>query len=216
MRAVTSAHRTSHRYPGSLRVAFSPSAGSFDDETMNVSAGGMFVRTRKDLPVGTLVSVALEIPDGERPAPVRAQVVHVAPPGAGMRFVEIGDASRARIDHYIESLVKSRAPSTWLLSVARDLLEKKGWTQLTEREPGGSFCLSGALLAAAGDDDEAYQAALRTLGPRLNVPACERGGFGCHCAVVRWNDAEGRNKYQVIAKLDEVIDAELGSAPRAT
>lgn len=210
---MTAPHRTSHRYPGSLRVAFSPSEGAFDDQTANVSAGGMFVRTRKKLHVGALVSVAVDIPDGDRPVPVRALVVHVAPPaGAGMQFIETSDLFRARMDHFIESLVKSRAPNTWLLSVARELLEQRGWTQLTEREPGGSYCLSGALWEAAGDDDDAYHAALRTIGPRLAVPACERGGFGCHCAVVRWNDAEGRTKHQVIAKLDEVIDAELGTA----
>ncbi|HEY6049702.1 MAG TPA: hypothetical protein VIZ58_00530, partial [Thermoanaerobaculia bacterium] len=58
---------------------------------------------------------------------------------------------------------------------------------------------------------DSYRAALESMGPRLNVPPCPHGGFGCHCAVLSWNDREGRTKRQVIAKLDEVINAALGA-----
>jgi hypothetical protein len=53
------------------------------------------------------------------------------------------------------------------------------------------------------------------LGSRLSVPACALGGFDCHCAVLRWNDREGRTKGQVIAKLDEVINAALDARASA-
>jgi len=100
-----------------------------------------------------------------------------------------------------------------LLSMARDLLRTHGWTQLLEREPGGSYCLTGALLAAAGEDEALYRRALRSIGERLNVPACSLGGYGCHCAIVGWNDQEGRTKHEVIAKLEEAIRAELLATP---
>jgi len=185
----------------------------------------MFVRTDRELPRGALVSVALEIPDGERPAPVEAKVVHdVAPSrsrassparGVGVQFIAADDAFRGRLDRYIESLVaRSKVPVRVLL-IARDLLHESGWTQLTPREAGGSYCLTGALAKAAGEDRDAYRAALHSLGSRLSVPACAFGGFDCHCAVLSWNDREGRTKSQVIAKLDEVINAALDAGASA-
>ena len=213
---------TQPRYPTSLRVAFSPAGGSLAEEATNISAGGMFVRTDRKLARGELISVALELPDGQRPAPVKAKVIHDIPPvktrpeaaerGLGVQFVAADDAFRSRLERYIQSLVaKSRAPVRVLL-IARDLLHEKGWTQLTARDDQGSYCLTGALAKAAGGDLDAYRAALQTVGPRLSVPACTFGGFDCHCPVLSWNDREGRTKKQVIAKLDEVIEAALSGA----
>ena len=209
-----------HRYPASLKVAFSGVPGSVSGEATNISSTGMFVRTDTELPVGAVVSVALELPDGEGPVPVHAKVIHVRTPflsrslrlvlGVGVQFVGADDTFRARVHQYIESIPrKSRVPSVRLLSMARDLLRTHGWTQLLEREPGGSYCLTGALLAAAGEDEALYRRALRSVGERLKVPACSLGGYGCHCAIVGWNDQEGRTKHEVIAKLEEVIRAEL-------
>jgi uncharacterized protein (TIGR02266 family) len=194
--------------------------GFLPGEATNISATGMFVRTDTALPVGEIVPVALEIPDGDRPVPVQAKIIHVRTsasssprrdPGIGLQFIGGDDSFRARLDRYIESIPReSKLPSVKLLSMARELLRHRGWTQLLEQDPGGSYCLSGALLEASGDDDDLYRAALRAVGERLNVPACTvGGGYACHCAVISWNDKEGRTKYEVIAKLDEVIRAEL-------
>jgi len=208
------------RYPASLKVAFSGVPGSISGEATNISSTGMFVRTETALPIGAVVSVALELPDGEGPVPVQAKVIHVRTPvvsrslqldpGVGVQFVGGDDAFRARVDQYIESIPrKSGVPWVRLLSMARDLLRAHGWTQLLEREPGGRYCLSGALLEAAGEDEALYRRALRSIGERLNVPACSLGGHVCHCAIVGWNDQEGRTQHEVIAKLEEVIRAEL-------
>ena len=215
---------TQPRYPTSLRVAFSSAEGFLSDEATNISAGGMFVRTDRELARGALLSVALEIPDGKTPAPVQAKVVHDVASrsrtssrerGIGVQFVGADGAFRGRLDRYIESLVaRSKVPVRVLL-IARDLLHESGWTQLTPREPGGSYCLTGALSTAAGGDRDAYRAALQSMGPRLSVPACAFGGFDCHCAVLSWNDREGRTKSQVIAKLDEVINAALDAGASA-
>ena len=214
---------TQPRYPTSLRVAFSPAGGPLSERVTNISAGGMFVRTEKKLPRGALVSMALELPDG--PVPVQAKVIHdVAPaksprpgaePGVGVQFVGTDDAFRDRLERYIDSLVARSKVPVRVLVVARDLLHEKGWTQLTARDPAGSYCLTGALSKAAGEDRDAYRAALQSMGPRLSMPACAFGGFNCHCAVLSWNDREGRTKSQVIAKLDEVINAALDAGASA-
>jgi hypothetical protein len=162
-----------------------------------------------------VLSLALELPDGKPPAAVQAKVVHTIPPrraptpGVGMQFVATGDDFRVRLDRYIHTIAP---PPVRLLLVARDLLHVKGWTQFAERLPQGSYCITGALRWASGQDREAYQAALECVGRRLNVPPCPHGGFRCHCAVLSWNDQEGRTKGDVIAKLDEAIQAAFGTA----
>ncbi len=219
--------RASPRYPVSLRVAFDGD-GARVNEATSLSVGGMFVRTDHELPVGALVPVALELPDGDPPAPVQAKILYSsevpkarAPNGRhgfGLQFVAEDAAFRARVTRYIDSLLRDpKAPAARLLSIARDLLREKGWTQLYPRDVNGSYCLSGALREAAGNDRNLYRAALRSVGTRLNVAGCEHGGFDCHCAVIGWNDVEGRTPQQVINKLDEAISAELtarGAAPQ--
>ena len=216
---MNSALRSAPRYPASLRVTLSGVEGLLAEQVTNISAGGMFVRTERDLPIGTLLSMALELPDGDRPAPVQGKVVHARPShsetGIGVQFVSDDDAFRGRVDRYINEIIRTRTPAVRLLSIARNLLQEKGWTQLTARDPAGSYCLTGALSKAAGGDREAYRAALRSMGPRLSVPACAFGGFNCHCAVLSWNDREGRTKNEVIAKLDEVISEALDAGATA-
>jgi uncharacterized protein (TIGR02266 family) len=217
---LKSFHAPAPRYPASLKVSFSGIGELLSAETTNISATGMFVRTSKELPVGAVVPVALELPDADRPVPVQAKVIHVRTPslsralhldpGVGVEFVGADDTFRARVDRYIDSIPRqSKVPSVRLLSTARDLLRTKGWTQLLEHDPAGSYCLSGALMEAAGDDEALYRRALQSVGKRLNVAACSHGGYGCHCAIIGWNDQEGRTRFEVIAKLEEVIRAEL-------
>jgi Tfp pilus assembly protein PilZ len=207
-----------------MRVALLGAQGSVAAEVTDVSAGGMFVRTDRVPPVGAHVSAALEIPDGGKPAPVEAKVVHVqaqssAPRatrrGFGAQFVGGDEHFRERMDRYIESIEHKTAVPIRLLLVARDLLYEHGWTQFAFRDPKAGYCLTGALADAAGDDRDAYSSALQTLGPRLGVRECQFGGFGCHCALLAWNDVEGRSRREVVAKIDEVIHAALGQGPSA-
>jgi Tfp pilus assembly protein PilZ len=209
------------RYPVSLRVALSSGEGTFAGEVADISVGGMFVRSDRFPAVGAVISAELEIPDGDRPAPLEAKVIHVASSsmearrstskgGFGAQFTRIEEPARDRMQRYIESIEHASKIPVKLLIVARDLLYESGWTQLTERDPRGSYCLTGALSQAAGEDRQSYRKALLSLGPRLGVPGCRFGGFACHCAALHWNDAEGRTRRHVVAKLDEVIELALG------
>ena len=207
--------RASPRYPVSLRVDFPGIDASRPDEATSLSKGGMFVRTDRELPVGSLVPVAIELPDGEPPVPTKGKILYKSrrrarEPGFGVQFVETDQTFRARVDRYIDSLLRNPdAPTLRPLSIARDLLREKGWSQLYPRGVDGSYCLTKALREAAGDNRELYRAILQSVGRRLDVEACAHGGFDCHCAVIRWNDREGRTRQEVLAKLDEVISAEL-------
>lgn len=105
------AKRAAARYPTSLRAL---SEGPPHEIVTNVSSGGLFLRTDRPLPVGSLVSVALELPDGDGPVPIQGRVVHVvAPahsrppssgPGVGIQFIG-DDTGRIRVDRYIGSML---------------------------------------------------------------------------------------------------------------
>src|SRR2546428_12936407 len=99
------------------------------------------------------------------------------------------------------------------MSMALHLMRTYGLTQLLDRDPGGSYCLTGALMEAAGDDDALYRRALQSVGERLNVPACSVGGYGWHRAIIRWDDQEGRTQHAVIAKLQGEIRAHFVASP---
>jgi uncharacterized protein (TIGR02266 family) len=108
---------TAARYPTSLPVVFPAREKVQPEYAANISAGGMFLRTDRRLPVGALVSVALELPDGDRPAAVQGKVVHVvgpaqvrpglSGPGVGIEFLASEDPVRRRVDRYIELLSKT-------------------------------------------------------------------------------------------------------------
>src|SRR5256885_7339505 len=181
----------------------------------------MFVRTDRELPVGTTLSVGLELPDDQRPTPVKVKIVHAVAPrahsasserGVGMQFVAADDVFRERIERYLQSIAAKASAPIRVLLVARDLLHESGWAQLDAHDSAGRYCLSGALAKAAGEDRAAYLAALHSVGERLNEPPCAFGGFDCHCAILRWNDRPGRTQREVVAKLDEVIDTALAAA----
>lgn len=207
--------RAAHRYSTSLPVAFLPEAEH--GSAVNISTSGMFVRTGASFQRGSVLDVAVAFPDGDPPAPAKAKVVYVeamgGATGLGMQFIEDDRALRARVDRHIDSiLAHGNTAALRLLTSARDLLRQRGWAQLARENEQGRFCLSGALLHAAAGNRRVYGEALRAVGSRLGMVGCERGGFVCSCAVMRWNDAEGRTQNQVIAKIDEVIDAEISGA----
>ena len=211
---ATATIRAAHRYATSLKVAFVQPPCDASAAALTISTAGMFVRADAPLQRGAVVDVALEFPDGEPPAPARAKVVYVGmqgqEPGFGMQFIEDAHALRARVYRHIDSILShGNVTALRVLTSARDLLRQQGWTQLAREDSEGGLCLSGALLRAAGPGRQGYEDALRAVGARLGVSACDYGGFRCHCPVIRWNDADGRTHDQVIAKVDDVIDAEL-------
>ncbi len=84
--------------------------------TRDISRGGVFLRTTTPPPVGTSVRISLALPD-QRAVELRATVVHVVPPGTpeetagmGLRFLDLTDEQRARIDQLLS--VASAAEGT--------------------------------------------------------------------------------------------------------
>jgi type IV pilus assembly protein PilZ len=103
--------RTTTRIAASLRVCIGSAAELREEMTLNVSAGGLFIRTDAPPPLREIVVVSIELPDESAPVETRAQVVHIVtreqarasgrPAGVGVQFVEANDRFRARLDEWL-------------------------------------------------------------------------------------------------------------------
>lgn len=114
-----------------LRVRFR----SLDDlvarYTSDVSRGGIFISTPNLLPLGTLVDLALELPDSTQPAILEARVAYVVdvqrakelgrPPGMGMAFdgnvEEVGERIASYLAQSATAVPEPSAPEVVTLNI---------------------------------------------------------------------------------------------------
>jgi uncharacterized protein (TIGR02266 family) len=105
-------HRTFDRIPVKLQVRFRTASEFVQEHAVNLSRGGIFIRTEDPPPIDSAVEVEVQLPDGGAPVTTGGIVVHRQPPavgkipGAGVQFVDAGDGFRERIDRYMDSLGK--------------------------------------------------------------------------------------------------------------
>jgi molecular chaperone DnaK len=74
---------------------------------VNVSAGGMFIRTLTPHPAGAMIYLQFQLEDGKRLIEGLGKVVHVNPPehpspGMGVEFVNLDDESQKLIEQIIQ------------------------------------------------------------------------------------------------------------------
>ena len=102
------AARLHHDIPVAYR-----SVGSFlSDWATNISQGGLFINTRKPLPVGTAVKILVQIPGASFPYQLGGRVTRVTQydnkanmvPGMGVEFTDVDDAKRKQISAFVERL----------------------------------------------------------------------------------------------------------------
>src|SRR4051812_49392449 len=103
-------HRSFPRYPVKLAVRYRIGGNFVAVEALNLSRGGVFLRTDDPPPVDTAVEVEVQLPDGSAPVTSNGIVVHqqLAAPqklaGIGVQFIDASDGFRERVDRYMESL----------------------------------------------------------------------------------------------------------------
>ncbi len=106
--------RRSARLHHELPVAYR-SVGSFlTDWATNISQGGLFINTRKPLPVDTVVKLIIQLPGAAFPFDMTGRVTRVAEwdnhanvaPGMGIEFTELDGSKRDRIEAFVEKLRK--------------------------------------------------------------------------------------------------------------
>jgi uncharacterized protein (TIGR02266 family) len=81
------------------------------DHAVNISAGGMFIRSHEPLPSGSMIYLQFRLRDGAKLIEGLGRVVHVNPPdhpvpGMGVEFVNLDRDSR----HLIDAIIRERIP----------------------------------------------------------------------------------------------------------
>ena len=103
-------HRKDPRAPLNIRVDCHSADMFFSSPMMNISKGGIFVRTDKPLPVGKVLKLQFAIPDQEKPIKGYGRVVWVEKPGnprpcgMGVRFKDFPKKDLQIIVSYVNRL----------------------------------------------------------------------------------------------------------------
>ncbi len=101
-------HREFKRAPLSGVVKFFAWDQTRQAEGVEVSGGGVFLRTREPLSEGSMITVRLAVPGLNRAFTVLGKVVRTvkgglfAAPGMGVRFLDLKPADRESILQYVE------------------------------------------------------------------------------------------------------------------
>lgn len=104
--------RRADRLQHELLVAYRTVDGFITDWAVNISRGGIFINTRKPLPVGTQVRLIVSLPDTAFPFDLTGRVARVNDfdnpdnqvPGMGIEFVDVDDEKRGRIEKFVDRL----------------------------------------------------------------------------------------------------------------
>ena len=105
-------NRACERIPVRLGVRFRTANEFVQEHALNLSRGGVFIRSEDPPPLDTVVEVELQLPDSGVPVTSSGIVVHrqepdgSKEPGVGVQFVDASDSFRERIDRYMDSLLK--------------------------------------------------------------------------------------------------------------
>jgi len=100
--------RLHHEIPVAYR-----SVGSFlTDWATNISRGGLFINTRKPLPVGTAVKILVQLPGASFPFHLGGRVTRITEydnranmvPGMGVEFTDVDEPQKREIEAFVDRL----------------------------------------------------------------------------------------------------------------
>lgn len=99
-----------------VRIRVGDSGESFEGQALNLSRGGVFIRSDGPLPKGTSISLEMKLVPIGKVAYVEAVVVWTRPKmpdpnfpaGMGVKFVEISDENQGLIDETVEKLAPKK------------------------------------------------------------------------------------------------------------
>jgi type IV pilus assembly protein PilZ len=125
-----SERRDADRAAITLKVDYKRLNTFFADYTKNISRGGTFIRTTKPLDVGTEFLFVLSLPTLNEQVQLDGEVKWVvtegastaeSPPGMGIKFKFDTEADRAKVDAFVERLMRNALGS----EISQKLLSKR-------------------------------------------------------------------------------------------
>ena len=111
-----SPRRSQERARARIRISFRDVSDFFKTYSSNIGAGGLFVKTTKTLPVGTLLDLEFNLPEISRIMRTKSKVVWTrsedestekAPPGIGVEFIQMDPEDKRFLKNYVASLSPS-------------------------------------------------------------------------------------------------------------
>ena len=107
---VLASSRLEPQVTGTIRISFKKESDFFKSYIGNLAKGGLFVRTKKVLPVDTLLNLELTLPKTDRTVHTTGKVVWTRaenmssdkmPPGMGIQFVDIDPEDERLLKNYM-------------------------------------------------------------------------------------------------------------------
>ncbi len=208
--------RATRRFPVEWNIGLATQKGAIKSVALDVSTGGMFVRTPVALELGTIAGFSIMLDDGGAPVVGRVQVVRKITevearacglaPGFGMSVIEMSEADRmrwlgflARIERRAEKRVLIGADPTRLAELQAGLASL-GYAVSGGTDPGTLVQLASAdarpadavLIDAGWLQNESSTSLVESLFSARNVPCVTMHG-------------EVRRARQAIDRLLEVV-----------
>lgn len=97
-----------------VRIRFASIIDFVETQSVNISRSGMFVATRDPVELGSIMEFEFSLADGFALLKGAAEVIRVSvnPPGVGVRFVQVDDATRQLIERIVEvNTIEGKRPT---------------------------------------------------------------------------------------------------------
>ncbi len=99
-------NRTNQRVEKSIEILFGESGAFIKSHTLNVSNGGLFLKTENPLPIDSIVTLRMRLPGETEPLEIQGCVVwsnpksknNDFPSGMGIQFIKMNSEHKINID----------------------------------------------------------------------------------------------------------------------
>ncbi|MEI6126282.1 MAG: TIGR02266 family protein [Pseudomonadota bacterium] len=106
--------RTTPRIETNIDILFRESGAFIKSYMLNVSNGGLFLKTENPLPIDSVVTLRIRLPAETEPMEIQGCVVwsnpkgknNAFPSGMGIQFIKINPENRIKIDAFVDQYRK--------------------------------------------------------------------------------------------------------------
>lgn len=104
----TQGQRRFPRVEAAIEVQCDCGEESFTEETLNLSLGGLYIRTIRSIEVGTTIDVQFNLPGIDHRFKVSSRVTRVnteetsgAPPGVSVEFIDVSEEDKQAMTQFV-------------------------------------------------------------------------------------------------------------------